>query len=281
MDHRLIEGLMEVVVPAVREYVDKATAPLLAQIEELKAREPIKGEPGEPGKSITLDDMQPLIVRSLSELTADAFEKNCAELQSRLAALEAMPKPIDGKDGTPGERGADGKDADPAMIKLLVAEEVAKIPPATDGKDGVGLAGAVIDRDGDLVVTLTDGTHRKLGCVVGKDGERGKDGFGFDDLVETIEDGGRVLVHRFVRGEDIKEFRHIMATVIDRGVWKQGTYQWGDSVSHGGSTWIAQKDTETKPDTPDSDWRLSAKRGRDGKDFRPDVPREPTQVKFA
>ena len=33
--------------------------------------------------------------------------------------------------------------------------------------------------------------------------------------------------------------------------------------------WIAQQDTDTKPDMPDSHWRLAVKRGRDGKDGKP------------
>jgi integrin beta 3 len=59
------------------------------------------------------------------------------------------------------------------------------------------------------------------------------------------------------------------ATPLDAGVWREGMYQRGDTVSHGGSMWIAQQDTDTKPDTPDCHWRLSVKRGRDGKDGKP------------
>ena len=59
------------------------------------------------------------------------------------------------------------------------------------------------------------------------------------------------------------------ALPIDRGVWRDGAYKDGDAVSHGGSIWIAQQDTETKPDSVDSHWRLAVKRGRDGKDGKP------------
>lgn len=44
------------------------------------------------------------------------------------------------------------------------------------GETGVGLAGALIDRSGVLVLTLSDGTTRDLGVVVGKDGQDGTDG---------------------------------------------------------------------------------------------------------
>ena len=40
----------------------------------------------------------------------------------------------------------------------------------------VGISGAVINENGELVITYTDGTSENLGTVVGKDGENGKDG---------------------------------------------------------------------------------------------------------
>lgn len=78
----------------------------------------------------------------------------------------------------------------------------------------------------------------------------------------TTPDAGRTL-HATFDGttHEIKT-----ATLLDAGVWREGTYQRGDTVSHGGSMWIAQQDTDTKPDTADCHWRLSVKRGRDGKD---------------
>lgn len=39
-----------------------------------------------------------------------------------------------------------------------------------------GIASAVINDNGELVITYTDGTSDNLGVVVGKDGEDGKDG---------------------------------------------------------------------------------------------------------
>ena len=47
-----------------------------------------------------------------------------------------------------------------------------------------------------------------------------------------------------------------IATLLDRGVYKQGDqYEAGDRVSFGGSMWIAQFATTQKPGTG-SDWRL-------------------------
>lgn len=89
------------------------------------------------GSSVSVDDVAPIII---------------AEVAKR---FEALPVPKDGT--TPTE----------ADIEPIVARAVAAIPKA---KDGVGVAGAIIDRDGNLVLTTTDGAQKELGKVVGKDG---------------------------------------------------------------------------------------------------------------
>lgn len=179
-----------------------------------------------------------------------------------------------GEPGPRGERGIDGKDG-------------------RDGKDGVGAAGAIVDRDGNLVLTLTDGATCALGRVVGADGKDGapgrdgkdgapgkdgRDGLGFDDL--SVEfDGERTFVFRFARGDALREFRHSVDFVLDRGVYAAGrVYAKGDGVTFGGSFWIAQQATDEKPGTGDG-WRLAVKKGRDGRDGGPPKP-QPATVKL-
>jgi hypothetical protein len=87
------------------------------------------------------------IVGALMPAVERHLEEVLGGLITRLEALEVR-KPESGKDG------ADGK----------------------DGKDGTGISGAIIDRKGSLILTLTDGSTRDLGCIVGKDGADGKDG---------------------------------------------------------------------------------------------------------
>src|SRR4029077_16588083 len=50
---------------------------------------------------------------------------------------------------------------------------------------------------------------------------------------------------------------------LDRGVWKQGKYHKGDTVTFGGSMFIAQCETEAKPET-NKEWRLAVKKGLNG-----------------
>jgi hypothetical protein len=223
-------------------------------------------------------------------------------------AVAAIPAPQDGKDADPeqvaalvrqeAERilagwerprdGIDGKSVTledvslvaQTMISTRWAEFVRDVALPHDGKDGVGLAGMLIDREGHLVATMTDGSTRNLGPVVGKDGDPGKngepgkagaDGVGFDDL-DLVETEAGVFL-RCIKGETVKEWR--LPIVIDRGVFKEGqTYRKGDGVTWGGSFWIAQEETVEQPDRRKG-WRLAVKRGRDGSDFDPNKPPKP------
>lgn len=153
-----------------------------------------------------------------------------------------------GANGTDGADGRDGK----------------------DGAAGVGIADATQNMAGELILALTTGETKNVGKVSGangSDGAHGLDGaagLGFDDMAADY-DGERGIVLRFTRGEQVKEFAFTMPVVIDRGVWIEGKdYAAGDAVTWAGSVWIAQKDTSDKPDGGDG-WRLSVKRGRDGK----------------
>lgn len=219
------------------------------------------------------------VSKAIAELPApsappEAWRPTEDELRSLLQPMvDALPKPENGKSVTIDD------------VKPMIADQVSKAVAALPApKDGVGLAGAVIDRAGQLVVTLSDGSTKELGVVVGLDVDQqavetqikdmvaaipkpkdGIDGLGFDDMTAEY-DGERGIVLRFVRGEQVKEFAFKMPVVLDRGVWSEGkAYDAGDAVTWAGCVWIAQKDgVTTKPDGGQG-WRLSVKRGRDGK----------------
>lgn len=179
-----------------------------------------------------------------------------------LQVTEAVEKRIrDGKDGAPGERGEKG-DTGPA------------------GEDGVGLAGAMIDRDGNLQVTKTNGEAIPLGPVIGKDGRDGRDGadgLGFDDL-DVEYDGERTFTFKWQRGSVVKTKSFHVPTVIDRGYWREGTKaEAGDAMTHDGTLWIATKATSDKPCRESDAWRIGARKGRDGLQGPPGKAYEPTQ----
>lgn len=177
------------------------------------------------------------------------------------------------------------------LVEDAVGKAVAAIPVPKDGKDGVGAASALIDRDGNLVLTMTDGSTKSLGVVIGRDGQPGKDGVdglvgkdgrdgldgvGFDDMQFAISEDQRTLSIVAVRGENRKSWDIPLSHVLDRGVYKEGAeYKKGDAVSYGGSLWIAQEDTSDKPDSGSGSFRLSVKRGRDGKPGQDGAKGEP------
>lgn len=152
---------------------------------------------------------------------------------------------IDGKDGLNGEKGLDGKDG-------------------RDGEDGVGLAGAVIDRGGELIVTTTKGAAIKLGPVVGRDGEHG---LGFDDMSAEADGEGRVTL-KFMRGSQVKEFPLNFEIPVYRGYWREGRKsEAGHMLTHEGSVWIAKRANCSKPCLENKeDWQLAVRKGRDGRD---------------
>lgn len=188
-------------------------------------------------------------------------------LAERLAALEARELLLPEK-GEPGE--VDMTEV-AALVDTAVKSAVAVLPVPQDGKDGLGLADALIDRAGNLVLAMTDGSTRNLGLVIGKDGEDGKAGetFTLDDFDIVPYDDERTFKFCFTRGEAMHSFELSFPVMLDRGVWgEEKAYQKGDAVTWAGSLWTAQRDAPGKPDTPDSGWRLAVKRGRDGKDLK-------------
>jgi Collagen triple helix repeat (20 copies) len=175
-------------------------------------------------------------------------------LTARLAAIETrQPEKgdrgdpgIDGKDGEPGRDGIDGKDGAPG-------------DKGDPGREGVGVAGAAVNRDGELMFTLSNGDMLTLGRV------DGRDGLGFEHL--TVEhDGERTVTFKFTLGDRVKEFPIIFPVPLYRGVYQAGSsYQRGDLVTFGGSIFHANDDTTDKPEEAGRIWTLAAKRGRDGR----------------
>lgn len=72
----------------------------------------------------------------------------------------------DGKDGKDGINGKDGKDG----INGKDGADGKNGTNGKDGADGVGIADIKLNENGELIVTLTDGTEKNLGKVKGEDG---------------------------------------------------------------------------------------------------------------
>lgn len=252
------EAFGKEMVAIVREYVASeleplraenkaladANAELSARITELEARkmpEAIKGDPGE----VDMEAVKALIDEAVAAIELPTAEK-----------------------GEPGEPGRDVDMAEVAeRIEQAVKAAVEALPAPKQGeagKDGIGLADALIDREGALVLTMTDGTTKSLGKVHGKDGADGKDGetFTLDDFdIEAVDE--RVICLKFTKGDTCHSFELEFPVPVYRGVWREGEYQRGDMVTWGGDLWHAEKATAEKPAT--ADWKLAVRKGRDAK----------------
>jgi hypothetical protein len=265
---RELDEFTDTVLDVVKSVGDRLTA----RIEALERRALLKGDPGERGER--------------------------------------------GEQGEPGEKGERGADADPAMVQALQAQietlqaeiELLKSvkPEAPDVSALVAEAvqkavgaipvpkDALIDRDGHLVLTLSDGGIKALGCVMGPQGvpgppgeagprgvagEQGADGITFtaDDIsaVSDLDLETRQLTLTFGTGERAKAFPiKLVGLPLDRGLYDASkTYERGDLTQRDGSWWVAVKDAPAiAPGNGASEvtgWRLAIKRGRDGKDGAP------------
>lgn len=176
------------VIEAVKSYVERETAPLVERLVALEARTAQPGADGIDGR----DGLDGLIGEKGDPGQPGEPGKDGADGK-------------DGVDGVNGKDGTDGKDADMDLIFahigtrlddviLTVAEKAAALitpepgpkgdsgepgergEKGADGKDGLGQAGSMVDREGNLTITMTDGTTRELGKVVGRDGVDGKAG---------------------------------------------------------------------------------------------------------
>lgn len=225
-----------------------------------------------------MDDPE-MLAQATASVVRDVVQKHLAPVVARLNALE--------RDGAaPAQIGSSVA----AMVMDAVKDAVAAIPPAEPGTPGVGVAGAMIDRDGALQLTLSDGQLVSLGRVVGtdapgtdavqkmvadavaaipppKDGDPGRDAFRLEDFAAELADDGRTIKMSFLAGDMLREFAFKFPTVIYRGVYRPGQ-EWdvGDAVSCGGSLWHCGKAGTRQTPGQGDDWQLMVKRGRDAKE---------------
>lgn len=230
------------------------------RIEALEAREM-------PTLPDDLDEHLKSIDELISEM--DAINGRIEKTHEGLRAIEERPE-VDMEvvkqlvdeavaELPPPEPGKKGDDCDMAEVARMVAERVdgavAKIPPA---KDGLGLADALRGPEGNLILTMTDGSTRDLGPINGRNGET----FTLDDFdIEAIDE--RSVRMKFTKGNECHSFDLEFPIPVYRGVWKAGGYVRGDVVTWGGHMWHCDDPTEAKPG--EDGWTQCVKKGRDGR----------------
>lgn len=148
--------------------------------------------------------------------------------------------------GKDGERGPAGEKGDP-------------------GSDGVGMAGAMLDREGVLIITDTKGVPHRLGNVVGRDGV---DGLSMVDVTRSYDAETHEMVEAWSVNGAAKSIRYPAGGIRPGGFWTEGMKSYaGQAMTHDGALWIAKRDNGTKPCLENKDdWQLAARKGRDGRD---------------
>jgi hypothetical protein len=245
---------------AMGALIREATAPLLRRIEELEARKPIPAEP-------VSDEA---IVAAVAKHLADnppASGKD-ADPVSTEAIASAVAKHLSENPPAPG------RDADPVTDARIAGEVwryMGENPPA-NGKDAIpptadDVAACFERRFSEFLLS----GERRIFDMADKAIDRmprakdGLDGIGWDDM--TVEyDGERTVTLVFEKGDEQRTYPLVLPIVLDKGFWQEGTEAaHNDGFTFGGSYWIAQKATDTKPEIGNPDWRLAVRKGRDGK----------------
>lgn len=287
----LLEEMVAAIEPA-KDGKDADPAEVAALIiEDVAKLVPVPAD----GKSVTIEDVAPLIEDAVSKRLPNSFLVNEAGV---LVAVYPNGEPksvgkVRGEDGLRGASVMDGQVEEDGTLVLRMSDgriiQTGRVK-GDDGKDGdPGLKGER-GRDAHEIQILSGVDEHKSyvegvvalwrGGVIRS--ERQTDPIVDGDIVSAgwkvfvrgiaeehedyIEDGR--FIERTTVYTDGTEFkrRHKTVTPIHKGVWKEGQYLKGDAVTWAGSTFIAVRDNDSeKPEVTDA-WKLSTKRGRDGKD---------------
>jgi hypothetical protein len=181
----------------------------------------------------------------------EAFDRGFEAVKSYIDAELAVLKSREPIAGPPGEPGPQGPPGDAG-----IGERGEKGETGRDGRDAADLS---------LLKTwITEQVAIGVEAV-------------FKAMTITTPDSGRTLV--IAVGEKSCEIKTEIPMYA--GVWTEGGYVAGDTVSHGGSLFIARAETSAKPGNGgDTGWRLAVKRGNDGRDWRAEEKRQPEPVRF-
>ena len=215
---------------AMGALIREATAPLLKRIEELDAREPQKGEPGRDAPPVDVQAIEDAVVHRLLD---SARLETLADLVATKAVAEHMA----------------------VKQPSVTVDDLAPIVEA-------GMKDWALDFERRAQGVLERAIDR---FPKPKDGEDGRDGLDLRHFkAEQVDD--RTVTLTLGDGERTEHVHLHFPVVLDKGFWKDGTQaEAGDGYTFGGSYWIAQKDTDAKPEVGNPEWRLAVRKGRDAR----------------
>lgn len=237
-----LEGMVSAAVSSAISDLPVPASPELPDIALIVSEAVSKLPIPEDGKSITADDVKPMLQEMVN------------------AAVATIPKP------------ENGKDFDPDLLNLAVADAVNALPKPTDGRDALNLeVQPSIDQsksyDRGIFATHNGGLWRSYEKTHGMRGwECLVDGVSGIEISQGDQRQFTLTVNRASGNADTKSFD--VPLMLYRGVFKaEQSYLAGDTVTWGGSLWHCDEPTSDKPgEVGSKGWTLAAKRGRDGRD---------------
>lgn len=214
----------------------------------------------------------------MAEALFAAFESHVAKavapLLARIKQLEDRPAPelLRGEPGQDADMQAVAERVDAFLSGVRIPEDGASVTTA----DVEPILRAMADS------WALDFERRAQGVLeraaaripVPKDG---RDALDLEDFELELADDDRTVTMRLRRGDTVVERQVRFPTVLHQGVYSEkASYSRNDAVTYGGSLWISSKDAPEGAPGVSADWRLSVKRGRDGKESV-SIPRDPAQ----
>lgn len=226
------------------------------------------------------------IVKGYVDTALEPLKKSIQDMQDSFVSSEMLnqavmefgktiPVPKDGIDGKPGE--SVDKEEVRAMVKEIVTDalEIAlqKFTPPKDGQDGLDALDIEILPNIVPEKTYSRGTYAYHKGGLWKTFEQTKGMKGWECIIEGMSDisidydGEKSIAIKIEKSSgEISEKSFNVPVMIYKGIWKQGTYSKGDTVTIGGSLYHCNKETTDARPATSEDWTLCAKRGQDGKD---------------
>lgn len=148
----------------------------------------------------------------LMNLRLGEVKETHAELAARIASLEKLASDLEKENAAIRERlkmQAESMRAAQNDIEVAV-NHVESLKPekgatGEKGADGRGIADAMIDADGCLILTFTDGSTKSLCRVIGRDGIAGRDGRDGADGLPGKDGAPGARGEKGERGEGVKD----------------------------------------------------------------------------
>lgn len=199
----------------------------VAELERRVAERLASLKDGEPGKSLTVEDVAPLIRAEVDRAAEGLGQLIPTAVRDAVAAIP------------PAEP---GKSVDPDEVRQMVAEAVAAIPPAQNGKDA------------DPAV-ITEMVERAVAALPPAQPGKDADPAQVAALVDETVRAAVAALPPPAKGDPGP-----MGSLPEVREWKDGVHYQGNVVTHAGSTYQALRDTGREP--PHEDWSCIARGGR-------------------